>query len=71
MVGSAMFQICNFSFKTFFQIHAFYFQSLFNWVVDNFDMNKRFIVVGVALGIIVVLAVIIGSPALGGFDAMR
>ena len=45
--------------------------SVFNWVMDNFDMNKRFIIVGVALGIIVVLAVIIGSPALGGFDAMR
>jgi len=39
--------------------------------VDNFDMNKRFIIVGVALGIIVVFAVIIGSPAIGGFDAMR
>jgi hypothetical protein len=34
-------------------------------------MNKRFIVVGVALGIVVVLAVIIGSPAIGGFDAIR
>jgi len=39
--------------------------------VDNFDMNKRFVIVGVALGIIVILAVIIGSPAIGGFDAMR
>jgi hypothetical protein len=45
--------------------------SVFNWDVDNFGMNKRFIIVGVALGIIVVLAVIIGSPAIGGFDAMR
>ena len=27
--------------------------------------------VGIALGIVVALAVIIGSPALGGFDAMR
>jgi UPF0716 family protein affecting phage T7 exclusion len=34
-------------------------------------MNKRFIIVGVVLGIIVTLAVIIGSPAIGGFDAMR
>jgi len=34
-------------------------------------MNKRFVIVGVALGIIVILAVIIGSPAIGGFDAMR
>jgi len=39
--------------------------------VDNFNVNKRFIIVGVALGIIVVVAVIIGSPAIGGFDAMR
>jgi hypothetical protein len=39
--------------------------------VGNFDMNKRFIIVGISLGIIVVLAVIIGSPAIGGFDAMR
>ena len=45
--------------------------SLFNWVASNFGMNKRFIIVGVALGIVVVLAVIIGSPAIGGFDAMR
>jgi len=34
-------------------------------------MNKRFIIVGIALGIVITLAVIIGSPALGGFDAMR
>ncbi len=34
-------------------------------------MNKRFIVVGVVLGIAVTLAVIIGSPALGGFDSLR
>ena len=34
-------------------------------------MNKRFIIVGVTLGIIVTIAVIVGSPALGGFDAMR
>jgi len=34
-------------------------------------MNKRFIIAGIALGIIVVLAVIIGSPAIGGFDSMR
>jgi len=34
-------------------------------------MNKRFIIVGVVLGIVVTLAVIIGSPALGGFDSMR
>ena len=34
-------------------------------------MNTRFIIVGVTLGILVTLAVIIGSPALGGFDVMR
>ncbi len=34
-------------------------------------MNKRFILVGVVLGIVVIMSVIIGSPALGGFDAMR
>jgi hypothetical protein len=34
-------------------------------------MNKRFIIIGVVLGVIVTFAVIIGSPALGGFDAMR
>jgi len=34
-------------------------------------MNKRFILVGVVLGIRVTFAVIIGSSALGGFDALR
>jgi len=34
-------------------------------------MNKRFIVVGIVLGIAVTFAVIIGSPALGGFDSLR
>jgi len=34
-------------------------------------MNKRFILVGVALGVIVILAVLIGSPAIGGFDSLR
>jgi len=46
-------------------------QSVFNWDVHNFGMNKRFIIVGVALGIMVTFAVIIGSPALGGFDTLR
>ena len=46
-------------------------QSVFNWVLPNFVMNKRFIIVGVALGIIVVAAVLIGSPMFGGFDSMR
>ena len=36
-----------------------------------FIMNKRFVAVGVLLGIIVTFAVIIGSPALGGFDTLR
>jgi hypothetical protein len=34
-------------------------------------MNMRFVIVGVVLAIVVILAVIIGSPALGGFDSMR
>jgi hypothetical protein len=34
-------------------------------------MNKRFILVGIVLSIIVTLAVLIGSPAIGGFDALR
>ncbi len=46
-------------------------QSVFNWGMHNLGMNKRFVIVGVALGIMVTLAVIIGSPALGGFDMLR
>jgi len=34
-------------------------------------MNKRFIIVGIALGIIVAIAVYVGSPALMGFDMRR
>jgi hypothetical protein len=34
-------------------------------------MNMRFVAIGVVLGIIVTFAVVLGSPALGGFDAMR
>jgi hypothetical protein len=34
-------------------------------------MNKRFILIGIVLGTVITFAVIIGSPALGGFDAMR
>jgi hypothetical protein len=34
-------------------------------------MNMRFVIVGIVLAIVVTLAVIIGSPALLGFDAMR
>jgi hypothetical protein len=34
-------------------------------------MNKRVILVGIVLGIIVTFAVIIGSPAIGGFDSLR
>lgn len=46
-------------------------QSVFNWDVPNFDMNKRFVIVGIVLGIVVVTAVLIGSPMFGGFDSMR
>lgn len=34
-------------------------------------MNWRFVIIGVLLGTIVTAAVVIGSPALGGFDSMR
>ncbi len=68
MVISSMIQLYNFSFKGLFHILI---QSLFNWGLVIFNMNKRFIIVGIVLGIIVTLAVIIGSPAIGGFDAMR
>ena len=34
-------------------------------------MNKRLIIVGVGLGILVTVSVIIGSPALLGFDTLR
>jgi hypothetical protein len=34
-------------------------------------MNKRFVIVGIALGIIVAIAVLVGSPAIGGFDMLR
>jgi len=46
-------------------------QSVFKWDEHLFGMNKRFIIVGVLLGIVVTFAVIIGSPALGGFDSLR
>ncbi len=39
--------------------------------MQNFGMNMRLVIVGVGLGIIVTLAVIIGSPAIGGFDTLR
>jgi hypothetical protein len=39
--------------------------------VNILGMNKRFIIVGIILGIAVAFSVIIGSPAIGGFDAMR
>jgi|TARA_B100000809_G_C14781368_1_gene403092 hypothetical protein len=31
-------------------------------------MNKRFIIVGIALGILVSIAFFVGSPMFGGFD---
>jgi len=49
----------------------YFMHSLFNWDSGIFSMNKRFIIVGIVLGIVIALAVIIGSPALGGFDSMR
>jgi len=46
-------------------------QSIFNWDMRIFCMNMRFVIVGIGLGIILTIAVIVGSPALGGFDSMR
>jgi len=34
-------------------------------------MNKRFIAVGIALGIVVTIAFFMGSPMFGGYDMMR
>jgi|TARA_B100001750_G_C15424809_1_gene554925 hypothetical protein len=34
-------------------------------------MNKRFIIVGIILGIGVLLAFFAGSPMFGGYDTMR
>jgi len=70
IVGSAMHQICNFSFKAFFHIIT-QCNPFLTGLSGIFGMNKRFIMVGVLLGIIVTFAVIIGSPALGGFDTLR
>jgi len=39
--------------------------------MHNFGMNMRFVIVGLALGIMVTIAVIFGSPAIGGFDTLR
>jgi len=72
IVGSAMCSIYNFSFKAFFHIFSKSQYKPFLSGMDRiFGMNKRFIIVGVLLGIVVTFAVIIGSPALGGFDTLR
>jgi len=34
-------------------------------------MNRRFIIVGIVLGVVVTLAFIAGSPMFGGFDTLR
>jgi len=34
-------------------------------------MNKRFVLVGLILGVVITFALIIGSPAIGGFDSLR
>jgi len=34
-------------------------------------MNKRLVLVGILLGSVITFAVIIGSPAIGGFDTLR
>jgi len=35
------------------------------------NMNKRFVIVGIVLGVIVGLSVLIGSPYFFGFDVTR
>ena len=34
-------------------------------------MNKRLIAVGIALGVVILVAFLMGSPMFGGFDTMR
>tara|TARA_Y100001949_G_C15987452_1_gene331277 strand:+ start:2793 stop:2897 length:105 start_codon:yes stop_codon:yes gene_type:complete len=34
-------------------------------------MNKRFIIVGIGLGLIITFAFFMGSPMFGGFDLIR
>jgi len=34
-------------------------------------MNKRFVLVGIVLGVVIAFALIMGSPAIGGFDSLR
>jgi len=34
-------------------------------------MNRRFILVGIVLAVVVALAFIAGSPMFGGFDTLR
>lgn len=34
-------------------------------------MNKRFIVIGIILGVIIAITVYVGSPAFLGFDSLR
>jgi len=34
-------------------------------------MNRRFIIVGIVLGVIVAMAYFAGSPVIGGFDTLR
>ncbi len=36
-----------------------------------FVMNMRFVLVGIVLGIVIAFALIMGSPAIGGFDSLR
>jgi hypothetical protein len=34
-------------------------------------MNKRLVIVGIVLGVIITLAFFMGSPMFGGFDSLR
>ena len=44
---------------------------LFNWEYFLKNMNKRFIAVGILLGIAVGFAVVMGAPMFGGYDIAR
>ena len=40
-------------------------------ILINENMNIRFVAVGITLGVLVAVAVFIGSPAIDGLDALR
>ncbi len=54
----------SYSTYNFSKLHVFLF---ILWIFSRI-MNNRFIVVGIALGIIITIAFFVGSPMFGGFD---